>query len=188
MPQRGRIFTNRATETEATFGTDQIEKMVSAKARRKSEANGFTYQDNYAASANVGRLFEEAQLGEVHGDKNNSPDVLSIKRFYAPFDTSQGEAIVKLTVKEIKREGHKIYSVEVLEIEKPQTGTLGQSNTKAEPTPAVSGDLSLSQQSNESNTHAKITGTIKRKQHPRQDHRPYPAEARRRLGERAVER
>ena len=93
--------------------------------RRKSEANGFTYQDHYAAAANVGRLFEEAQLGEVHGDKNNSPDVLSIKRFYAPFNTSQGEAIVKLTVKEIKREGHKIYSVEVLEIEKPQTGTLG---------------------------------------------------------------
>lgn len=53
---------------------------------------------------------------ETRPDKNGSAQILSIKRFNAPFTLESGrKANAYITVKESIDSGHKIYSVELRE-------------------------------------------------------------------------
>ena len=112
----GRALANDATGMVATVSNTNVRKMLSESAVRKSVSPRAQAQ----AVANLDRLFKIAGEPDIHPDRDASPRLKSIRRFYAPmlFD---GEVLVaKMTIKEFAEahEGNKIYSIEAMEIEK----------------------------------------------------------------------
>ena len=118
-PLRGQPIINKATGIEAQLGTKGINKMVSNAAVDKSKANGFTEAQHLEAAENIKQLYEEAQLTRTEPDKNQKPNVLSIKRFHSDTRVGGEEAVAKITVKESIDAGHRIYSIELEELNKP---------------------------------------------------------------------
>ncbi|EFW37632.1 hypothetical protein HMPREF9554_01870, partial [Treponema phagedenis F0421] len=111
---------NKKTGIIARISSTGINKMISNKAVEKSEANGFTRQEHYRAAAQIKDLFEKAHLIEARADKNNDPNIQSIKRFYSSVvleDGREGKALI--TLKETYQSGHRIYTVELNRIIKP---------------------------------------------------------------------
>ncbi len=90
------------------------------------------------AAANIDRLFANAVLTEDRPDRNNDPNIVSIKRFSAPFYTDRGFAEARLTVKESIEHSHRIYSLELDEIKKPSSPDKGGLDEQAN-TPALDG-------------------------------------------------
>ncbi|NLK45874.1 MAG: hypothetical protein GX297_04380 [Treponema sp.] len=108
---------NKETKTFAYISTASLNKMTSDIAIAKSKENGFSVNEHFEVCNNIVNLFEQAHLIEIHKDKHESPDILSIKRFGANHRLTTGKKTnAYITVKEIKIHGNKIYSVELLEI------------------------------------------------------------------------
>jgi hypothetical protein len=113
----GKPLTNDASGMTATVSSTNVGKMLSDSAVRKSvspEAQSY-------AVANLDKLFKHAEPLETHPDRDGSPRLKAIHRFYAPMQFKGDMLVAKLTVKEFAepREGNKIYSVEAMELEKP---------------------------------------------------------------------
>ncbi|UTC93074.1 hypothetical protein [Treponema denticola] len=113
---------NKETGIIARLSSTGINKMTSNKAVEKSEANGFTRKEHYGAVAEIKVLYEKAKLLNTHTDiKNERSNIVSIKRFTAALtlsDGKSGEALI--TLKETEEHGHRIYSLELDEIIKPE--------------------------------------------------------------------
>ncbi|MBP5232778.1 MAG: hypothetical protein J6333_05170, partial [Planctomycetes bacterium] len=109
---------NASTGIVARVSTTGRKKSVSGAAVEKSKANCFTAAQHYAVAANLKTLYEQARLLESGPDaKNNDPRVLSVKRFGARVDVDGEPAVAYMTVKETVEAGHRIYSVELQEME-----------------------------------------------------------------------
>ncbi|MBO6303486.1 MAG: hypothetical protein J6M62_00205 [Selenomonadaceae bacterium] len=109
-------ITNSATGIKASFGITGINKMLSNTAVNKSIRRGFTRDEHLDAVAEIKALFENAKLYKIDGDdKNNSPNVKSIKRFISEINDRN---FAYITVKESIIYGHRIYSLELKEINK----------------------------------------------------------------------
>ena len=81
-----------------------------------SLANGFTITEHFEAANKIIDLYKKATLIESRPDKNNDQNIISIKRFVTPFELSTGKkATAYITVKETEQNGHKIYSLELLQ-------------------------------------------------------------------------
>lgn len=107
-------YINNKFNIEAHINSRSIKKLTSEKALNKSLENGFTENQHFEAAANVNNLYKNAQKMSVGKDKNGSPDIISVKRFYNDFKLKSGKkATAKITVKESKQNGHTIYSVEL---------------------------------------------------------------------------
>lgn len=116
----GKPITNKETGIVATFGTKGANKMVSNKAVDKTVKNGYSQHEHLEAVKDIKRLYEDAGLSVQHEDRDKSPNILSIKRFRTNMTTVDGNpATAKITVKETKQNGHKIYSIELEALEKP---------------------------------------------------------------------
>lgn len=117
----------------ATYGVKGINKMTSGVAIKKSVENGFSPKEHMTAAANVIKLFEDGKLVDEHKDnkvaEGEHTNVKSIKIIISPFKVNEKEYNAKITVKENIQAGNKIYSVELLEIEK-SGGYLNQPLTK----------------------------------------------------------
>ena len=114
-------ITNIQTGIVANLSKHSISKMTSAVALEKSKRNGFSITEHFELAANIKTLYEHAVLVIQHGNlKNpNDPNVISIKRFVAPASLKSGKkADVLITVKESLVNGHRIYSIELDEINK----------------------------------------------------------------------
>lgn len=114
-------ITNISTGIEANLSKKSLDKMTSAKALEKSKANGFTLNEHFELAAKIKPLYESAILVTSHGNLKNpkDPNVISIKRFVAAAILKSGKkADVLITVKESIANGHKIYSIELDEINK----------------------------------------------------------------------
>lgn len=112
-------YTNKKTGIKARLSGDSINKMSSEKAVEKSKANGFSIDQHFEVANKIVELFENADLVETRPDKKASPDLKSIKRFDSDVKLNGGtNAIAHITVKESVENGHKIYSVEVMELNK----------------------------------------------------------------------
>ena len=115
---------DRGTIENKTIGTTKISKhsvgkLGSDKALDKSMANGFTPEEHFDAAERVVDLYRNAELKKTHPDKNGDPNILSIKRLNQPFTTCRNQkARAWITVKKSKQHGHRLYSIEVMEIEK----------------------------------------------------------------------
>ena len=114
--QKGKVFINRETNDEATFGTNQIRKLVSKAALVKSLRNGFTASQHNQAVAKVGTLFENASLMEERGDASGDKNISRILRFVSPAIVSGETCVAYITVKESVQAGERIYSLEMMEI------------------------------------------------------------------------
>lgn len=119
-PFLGKIV-NIQTGIEANLSKHSIDKMTSAKALEKSKANGFTLAEHFELAAKIKPLYESAILVASHGNLKNpdDPNVVSIKRFISAAILQSGrKADVLITVKESIANGHRIYSIELDEINK----------------------------------------------------------------------
>lgn len=109
-------YRNEDSGIEANLNGRSLKKLGSDKAIEKSKANGFTISEHFEAAAKIRELYIKAKLVETSPDKKGSAQILSIKRFVAPFTLKSGrKATAYITVKESIDSGHKIYSVELME-------------------------------------------------------------------------
>ena len=110
---------NDATGISATISSAGLNKMISGKAIGKSIDNGFTVQEHFEAVGNIVELFKKSKLIVVHADEKHNDPKLKIKRFVAQDNLKSGKKIDALiTVKESYQNGHRIYSLELNEINK----------------------------------------------------------------------
>ena len=119
-PVLGKL-TNIQTGIEANLSKHSIDKMTSAKALEKSKKNGFTLNEHFELAAKIKPLYESAVLVVAHSNLKNpdDPNIVSIKRFVSAAILQSGKkADVLITVKESIANGHKIYSIELDEINK----------------------------------------------------------------------
>lgn len=114
----------RGTIENSTIGTTKISKhsvgkLASDKALDKSMANGFSADEHFDAAERVVDLYKNAKLKETKPDDEGDPNIASIKRFEQPFTTCDNhKARAWITVKESTYHGHRLYSIEVMELEK----------------------------------------------------------------------
>ena len=100
------------------MSSEGINKMTSGAAIKKSVNNGFTGDQHFEAVKKVVELYKNAKLIKIHKDKNGNKDVL-IKRFESQDkmnDSTEYDALI--TLKESTEHGHRIYSLELDEINK----------------------------------------------------------------------
>jgi len=119
----GKPIINEETGIKGEINRKQRDKRVSGAALQKSKMNGFSYADHFHAIANIDRLYRNASLVSDADDKDDDPNVLSIKRFVAPVVINDIYAEAYITI------GQKIYSFELDEIKKPSDlkgGTLNE--------------------------------------------------------------
>ena len=112
---------NIQTGIEVNLSKHSISKMTSSKALEKSKTNGFTLAEHFELAAKIKPLYETAILVAAHGNLKNpeDPNVVSIKRFVSAAILQSGKkADVLITVKENLANGHRIYSIELDEINK----------------------------------------------------------------------
>ena len=116
--EAGIPFVNEETGIEAEINNRQRGKITSGKAQRKSKESGFSTGVHNFVAAHIRRLFKHAVHVGDYRDKNQSDDVLTIKRFVCPVRVKETEAFAYMTVKELKQHGHKIYTLELDTIER----------------------------------------------------------------------
>lgn len=112
-------ITNRSTGIVANLSKKSLDKMTSEKSIEKSKKNGFSLDEHFEVAALIKTLYEDAHLVAEHGNLKNpsDPNVISIKRFVSSAILADGKkADVLITVKESIANGHKIYSIELDEI------------------------------------------------------------------------
>lgn len=100
----------------AKISREGIDKMISPSAVNKSMQNGFSKEQHFAAAENIGSLFEKAVYQNSEMPKNKSADIVAWHKYNADFLLDDRVSKVKITLKESVEAGHKIYSVELLEI------------------------------------------------------------------------
>ncbi|MDR3048411.1 MAG: hypothetical protein LBV16_00995, partial [Elusimicrobiota bacterium] len=125
-------ITNKETNITAKISTNQLGKLLSEVAINKSLENGFTREEHLSAASIVDKLFENAVLLNSRPDRNNDVNIKSIKEFAAPIITNNGTNFAYMTLKESIEHGHRIYTIELQEIKKPQSivGTPHSSNAR----------------------------------------------------------
>jgi len=112
---QGKVLTNRQSGLEATVSRNNLDKMLSRSAVKKSEsaaAHSF-------AVANLDKLFERAIYGWRKDDAKGQGGIDGIHRLFAPLALSDGRVLLsKLTVKETVRPDQRntLYTVEAVDI------------------------------------------------------------------------
>ncbi len=66
--------------------------------------------------ADIKALFENARLGETHEDYKERSGVKAIHRYFADININDKKAQAKITVRETTDQGHRIYSLELEEL------------------------------------------------------------------------
>lgn len=124
----GRDLVNLETGIVAQVNNVQRDKILSNPAVRKSNDNGFAANKHNAAASIIDRLWKHAVLLDERSDRAGDKNIASIKRFAAPILFNGETAIAYITAKESVSAGHRIYSLELTEIEKLRSmgGTLDE--------------------------------------------------------------
>ena len=100
----------------ATISRDDLDKMLSASAVKKSESP----VEHALAVANLDTLFAVAVPGWRKTDRDANPNIKAVHRLFAPMLAGDQARLVKMTVKEYAQtsQENKIYSVEAVEVDK----------------------------------------------------------------------
>lgn len=100
---------------KARFSKNTANKLASDKAITKSVVNGFLVEEHFEAAQNIKQIFEEADFVGTFSDGRTDPNILAIHRFQKLILLSSGKkCIAYLTLKEVKKEGNRIYTQELL--------------------------------------------------------------------------
>jgi len=115
----GKDLPNDATGITASISSEGLNKMMSGKALEKSINNGFTPQEHFETVRNVVALFKKSKLIAVCPDTKHNDKNVTLKRFVAQNTLKNGkETDCLFTLKESYQYGHRIYSLELDEINK----------------------------------------------------------------------
>ena len=144
---------NKATGIVASVSKRGRGKLISAGTRRLSEENGYTEEEHLLAAANTEQLFRNAVLSDAREDRNG--DLPSVKLFSALVMLNKKPAVACFTVKETTNAGHKVYSVQMLELKDP-AGTLPRSAVKRSSATAESSVVSIAELADKYNTVSKV--------------------------------
>jgi len=110
---------NKATGITAQLAMEGFNKMTSGVAIKKSVDNGFSGDQHFEAVRRIAELFEKAKLIKTHSDEKHGQSYVKINRFVAQDTMDDGTPFDALiTVKETTEHGHRIYSLELEEINK----------------------------------------------------------------------
>ena len=109
----GKELTNEHDGITAVISRRSIDKMLSGKAHEKS----VDLKTHLLAVSNVDKLFQNSIFGWKYQDRDNDENINAIHRAVAPFKVDDKVYLAKLTVKELARDGNRVYSLEALEIE-----------------------------------------------------------------------
>lgn len=112
----GKALINTETGIVGIINSRQAGKLTSDVAMLKSRNNGFSREQHYAVAAKIADLWKNATLIEKRGDKNNDPNIKSIKRFAAPIVIDDKTNFVTMLAKESVEHGHRIYTIEMHEL------------------------------------------------------------------------
>jgi len=96
----------------ATVSRNNVDKMLSASASRKSEST----VEHALAVANLDALFAQAVTGWSKTDRDGGTEIVAVRRMFAPMRVDGGARLVKLTVKEFALHGNRVYSVEAISV------------------------------------------------------------------------
>ncbi len=142
----GKNLTNLERGIVAQINAKQAGKLVSEAAVKKTVENGFPREMHYAAAANIAALWKHAELIEDRTDSDKDPNIQSIKRFAVPIVFKGDTLFATLLAKESLAHGHRVYTVELLQIEalRGKLDTLGK-QTANQRTPTRSADAILQQ-------------------------------------------
>ena len=115
---KGQVFENINSGMKAQVSSDGINKMISVKAVDKSINNGYTKEEHFASVENVINLYKISKLTQSEKPNNNSVDVIAYHKFIADFSINAKPTKAKITLRETIQAGNRIYSLELLELEK----------------------------------------------------------------------
>lgn len=119
---KDKYYTNEELGIIAKVSSSGRDKIISNVAVQKSISNGFTKEQHNEIASKIGKLFKYGILISIHKDKNNSADVIAVKRFAPPIVLKENICVAYITVKETKEQkhipqGHSIYSIEEIKVE-----------------------------------------------------------------------
>ena len=113
----GQDLPNLIEGVTAQVNSNQKRKMESTKAGKKSQANGFSFEEHNSVAAQIANAWKWAAEARRTGDeKHNMPDV-GIRRYVSALELNGRDAFAWLTVKETPT-GLRIYSVELMDEKK----------------------------------------------------------------------
>lgn len=116
----GKVLTNKDCNMKARFSKNTANKLASDKVITKSVVNGFLPQDHFEAAENIKGIFEFAEYLGTFPDDSNDPNIIAIHRFQKCIQLSNGrDCVAYITLKEVKKEGSRIYTQELLLNEYP---------------------------------------------------------------------
>ena len=114
-PFLNRIITNSKHNIKVRFSKNSLGKVSSDKAVTKSVVNGFSVQEHFEALSNLKNIFENADFVGSFPDRNNDPNVVAMHRLQKTISLSTGKnAIAYMTLKEVKKEGNRFYTMELI--------------------------------------------------------------------------
>ena len=116
--RKGEKVQNISSGMIASVSSDGISKMISSKAVDKSIHNGYTKEEHFASVENVLSLFKVSELAHSEKPNNKSVDVIAYHKFIADFSINHKPTKAKITLRETLQAGNRIYSLELLELEK----------------------------------------------------------------------
>ena len=108
-------FKNQKSGIDANFSARSIGKLGSDKAINKSVLNGFTSQEHFEAAMQIKPLFEASDFIARFPDDRNDPNVIAMYRFQIQLFLSTGKnTYAYITTKEVKKQGNRTYTIELL--------------------------------------------------------------------------
>ena len=111
----GKVLTNIDSNIKARFSKNTASKIASDKAITKSVVNGFTVEEHFEAAENIKQIFEQAEYIGSFEDKRGDPNIIAIHRLQKEIELSNGRnCIAYITLKEVKKDGNRIYTQELL--------------------------------------------------------------------------
>lgn len=115
LPLYGIVFTNVENGFKARFSKNTANKISSDKAITKSVVNGFSVENHFEVAKNIKWIFEQAHFVGTFPDKRNDPNIIAIHRFEKEVELSNNrKCYVSLTLKEVRKNGIRIYTIELL--------------------------------------------------------------------------
>ncbi|MDO4936173.1 MAG: hypothetical protein Q4E42_05950 [Phascolarctobacterium sp.] len=153
LKTKDKVFVNEATLIKAQVSRSGRKKMLDPSSFRLSMENGFTWQEHISAACNIGELYEKASLSEITGDKYGQSKSKKYFSVYCSFNKKP--AIAVMTILETVNAGHRIYSVQLVGLEKP-AGILPRTVKKRSSASADLTYISIADVANKVNTCSKV--------------------------------
>ena len=150
---KNKVLRSEAEGVEATFNHRGLGKISSDGAVQKSIRNGFSVEEHFTAVANIEKLFTNSIKTNEREDDNK--ELAAIEHFSSLLVLKNQPALVTFLVKVTNNAGRKIYSIELMEMEKAGGKVQGKIRKSHQATPAFD-TLNITKIADKVNTASKV--------------------------------